>query len=226
MTPQETMYMGGGHALFGPQSLTILASLRWLTTDLRSLASVMPAQIDDLKMADSGGLEIRSLPRAVLFSLTVSFLVAIAIYLPVVFHTGALKMNAQRFLDVPVTPFRQLASQISSPSDPDRVATGYAGFGFLFCMFLSWLRLRFLWWPLHPLGYAVGFSRRTIDWMWFSIFLGWLIKAMVIRAGGLKAYRRLMPFFLGMIFGEFGMGVIFGALGSIWPETAGYQLYP
>ena len=226
MTPQETMFMAGGNALFGPQNLTVLATLRWLTTDLRSLASIMPAQMDDMKLAESGGLALRGLPRAILFAIAAAAVITLVIYLPIVFRMGGLKLNGQRFLEVPVTPFRDLASQVSSPRLPDRVATAYTGLGFFFTMFLSWLRLKFLWWPLHPIGYAVGFSRRTIDWMWFSLFLGWALKLLVIRAGGLNGYRRLMPFFLGMILGEFGMGVLFGVLGSVWPATAGYQLYP
>ncbi|HPT98550.1 MAG TPA: hypothetical protein PLU39_11845 [Armatimonadota bacterium] len=226
MTPQETMFMAGGHSLFGVQNLTVLATLRWLTTDLRSLASVMPAQMDDFKIAESGGLQARTLPRALVFAAVAAFIITLVIYLPIVFRTGGVKMSSQRFLDVPVTPFRQLATSIASPREADRVATFYTAFGFAFSMLLSWLRLKFLWWPFHPIGYAVGFSRRTIEWMWFSLFLGWFLKLLVIRAGGLKAYRHMMPFFLGMILGEFGMGVIFGVLGSLWPETAGYQLYP
>ena len=44
------------------------------------------------------------------------------------------------------------------------------------------------------IGYAVGFSRRTIDWMWFSIFLGWAFKVILLRLGGMHLYRRALPF--------------------------------
>lgn len=226
MSPQETMYMAGGHSLFGPQNLTVLASLRWLTVDMRSLAAMMPAQMDDTKMVETGGLDWRGMRRAVFFAIVAAFFITLMVYLPLVFRTGGLKMDGQRFFEVPVRPFRDLAKFVSTPSAPDHMATAYLGLGFVACLLLSWLRLKFLWWPLHPLGYAVGFSRRTIDWMWFSIFLGWLIKLIIIRAGGLPAYRKLMPFFLGMILGEFAMGVLFGALASVWPATAGYQVYP
>ena len=88
------------------------------------------------------------------------------------------------------------------------------------------LRTHFIWWPLHPIGYAVGFSRRTIDWMWFSILLGWAAKLLLLRFGGMRLYRRALPFFLGFILGEFTMGGIFGFIGVLFPDTAGYQTYP
>ena len=47
--------------------------------------------------------------------------------------------------------------------------------------------------------------------IWFSIFLGWLIKVSVTGLLGGGAYRKVRPFFLGMILGEL-LAVIFWAL--------------
>jgi len=63
-------------------------------------------------------------------------------------------------------------------------------------------RQRFLWWPLHPLGFPLA----TVDmmkWSWFSAFLAWLMKAVVLKYGGSKLFRRMRPFFLGLILGTF-----------------------
>lgn len=38
--------------------------------------------------------------------------------------------------------------------------------------------------------------------IWFSIFLGWLAKTSVMTFGGAAAYRRTLPFFLGLVLGE------------------------
>jgi hypothetical protein len=62
--------------------------------------------------------------------------------------------------------------------------------------------------------------------MGFSIFLGWLAKALILRSGGLQTYRRFLPLFLGFILGEFSMGVIFGIVGTVNTDASGYQLYP
>ena len=43
-------------------------------------------------------------------------------------------------------------------------------------MVLRFLRFRFIWWTLHPIGSALTGSTWTIGWWWFSIFLSCLAK--------------------------------------------------
>ena len=40
------------------------------------------------------------------------------------------------------------------------------------------------------------------DTYFFSVFLAWGIKAMVLKLGGAKFYQRTRPFFIGIILGE------------------------
>jgi hypothetical protein len=226
MTPQETMFLFAGTPVFGLQNLVILQHIKWMTIDLRAIACVMPSQLENLKMGDTMRLEGRSMVWAMLFAILFSTIVAYFILIPIVYQFGGITMNGQRFRQVPTDPFRELTTVLTNPRTPDDVGRWYTGFGFGFTLFLSWMRLHFLWWPFHPLGYAIGFSRRTIDWMWFSIFLGWFLKLVILKTGGMKGYRHALPFFLGMILGEFFMGGVYGFLGVAVPDTRGYQLYP
>ncbi len=75
------------------------------------------------------------------------------------------------------------------------------GLGATITAALGALRLRFVGWPIHPVGYLLVFSYplRTI---WFSIFLGWLAKVLLVRFGGSSIYRAARPYFIGMILGE------------------------
>ena len=41
-----------------------------------------------------------------------------------------------------------------------------------------------------------------MNWVWFSIALGWLLKLVVMRYGGVVLYRALRPFFLDLILGQ------------------------
>jgi hypothetical protein len=61
---------------------------------------------------------------------------------------------------------------------------------------------RFLWWSLSPLGFVVASSENIAGQIWSSVFLGWVIVTVVRRLGGLALYRRLRPFFLGLILGN------------------------
>jgi hypothetical protein len=55
--------------------------------------------------------------------------------------------------------------------------------------------------PLHPAGLAIALTN-TVWWDWASMFLAWLIKGLLLRAGGLRLYQRALPFFWGLILGS------------------------
>ena len=67
---------------------------------------------------------------------------------------------------------------------------------------LYWLRSHVLAFPIHPLGWAVSQMMLTRH-MWFSVFLVWLVKAVLIRYGGPRLLSAVRPFFLGLILGQF-----------------------
>jgi hypothetical protein len=66
---------------------------------------------------------------------------------------------------------------------------------------LSFLRLRFAWWPLHPIGYLILGTYPSAH-LWPSIALGWLAKTLIVRFGGASFYLACRPFFIGLIVGE------------------------
>ena len=65
------------------------------------------------------------------------------------------------------------------------------------------LRLRLQWWPFYPVGFLLVYTW-GLKVIWFSIFVGWLIKATVLRLGGPRLLRSATPIFMGMILGEAG----------------------
>jgi hypothetical protein len=74
-------------------------------------------------------------------------------------------------------------------------------FGFVLTSVLSFLRLRYSWWPLHPVGFLMMPTFGAAH-LWFSIMLGWLARALILRFGGAKFYLGAKPFFIGLIVGE------------------------
>ena len=69
-------------------------------------------------------------------------------------------------------------------------------------------RQRFLWWPFHPLGFPISAVFGT---MFFSVFLSWAIKSIVLKYGGPGLYLKTRPFFLGLILGQFvTVGIWYG----------------
>lgn len=80
---------------------------------------------------------------------------------------------------------------------------GYFTSGVAITSFLSIMRLKFINWPLHPVGLLVAYSY-PIKMMWFSVFLGWILKLLILRLGGVELMRRARNVFIGFIVGEAG----------------------
>ena len=66
---------------------------------------------------------------------------------------------------------------------------------------MMWARQRFLWWPVHPIGFVVG-ANGMLNTVWFSVFIAWFLKKLILRFGGVGLYRRSQVFFLGLICGQ------------------------
>ncbi len=91
-------------------------------------------------------------------------------------------------------------------------------FGFGLVSVLSIMRLRFAWWPLHPIGYLMLYTYPGTH-LWLSILIGWLAKNLILRFGGPKLYTDAKPFFLGLIVGESAAAAFWLVLGialSAW----------
>lgn len=89
---------------------------------------------------------------------------------------------------------------------------------------LAALRMNLTWWPFHPVGYAVSGSW-SMDQLWLCVFIAWLAKAILLKYGGAKAYRPAVPFFVGLIMGDFMMGSFWNIYGIVL-ETQVYHFWP
>jgi len=72
---------------------------------------------------------------------------------------------------------------------------------------LLFLCARFPAWPLHPIGLIFVHSSIGLRLV-ISLFIGWYLKKLVLKYLGGDAYRKAMPFFLGLILGEIFANVI------------------
>jgi hypothetical protein len=95
------------------------------------------------------------------------------------------------------------AHQTTSPPDWERFS--FHGAGAIITFVLVVLRQRFLRWPLHPMGFVYGTGFGYL--VWGSALTGWVFKMLTVKYGGASTYRRVRPFFFGMIFGEVVMRI-------------------
>lgn len=109
-------------------------------------------------------------------------------------------------------PFNRLQNWLAYPTTTDYPAVSFMGIGFVLTILLLFLRTRFFWWTLHPLGYALA-DDYSMQWFWASLMLSWIIKTISLKYGGVRAYRRAVPFFIGLILGEFIIGSLWSLIG-------------
>ncbi|MGD9496804.1 MAG: DUF6784 domain-containing protein [Armatimonadota bacterium] len=96
------------------------------------------------------------------------------------------------------------AAAVKNPSLPDWARVrGIAG-GALFTLMLVVTRFSFLRSPFHPLGYAMSLNYGYC--LWGPFLAVCVIKAIVHTIGGARAFRRAIPFFLGLAFGDLFVG--------------------
>jgi len=96
--------------------------------------------------------------------------------------------------------------------------------GLVFSLGLAALRMSFSWWPFHPVGFAVSGSW-SMEQLWLCVFSAWLIKLLLLKYGGAKAYRPAVPFFVGLILGDFIVGSFWNLYGIVM-ETKVYHFWP
>lgn len=88
--------------------------------------------------------------------------------------------------------------------------------GFVLVLLFTVARLRYTWWPLHPLMFAL-WATNHVKHFAGAFLLGWFVKMAVTKYGGSHLYGRLKPLMVGLIAGE--------VLGAVVPCIVGALYY-
>lgn len=191
---------GIGTAPLGPSGLTAMSFTYVWSADLRTF--VMASAANSLKIMDTEPGPKRPLFWAMILSIVVTIVASIWVLLELAYVRGGLNCNEWFFIGGAKAPFEFFVSKILNPSEPNLTGWYITAGGALSMLFLMFMRARFLWWPFHPIGFAIG-PIWIMDQIWFTVFLSWLIKFTIIRYGGLKLFQKFRPLFLGLILGQF-----------------------
>jgi hypothetical protein len=202
-----------GSRAFAPRDLGGITMLYWLNRESYR-SHVMPHQLESQKIA-----QVAKLERGWLWAATyVAALVGAVATFWIVLHAsyqygieGSMRGPARWFAK---EGFDRLSEWLSTPKERDPAGVYAMLIGFLFSLGLLVARTRWVWFPLHPVGYAVS-SWWAIHLFWLPILIAWLIKTLVLRYLGLTGYRRLLPFFIGLIVGEYVVGTGWQLLGIL-----------
>ena len=202
--------------------MTALAfSYGWFC-DIKSF--FMPAVAHSAKVCDMARLNKRDVLRAVVVALVAAIAISIFYTLYLGYTYGAYNFGDWIFRGGATAPFDNIVTKLKNPFGPDKRALTLYGIGAAVMVPLIFMRYRFTWWPLHPVGFAVAMSL-PITLTAFSIFLAWLAKTIILRLGGLNLYNKTKPFFFGLLAGFFiGCGISF-LVDFAWFPEEGHALY-
>ena len=185
----------------------------------------MPEHLEAFKMSERRNINLRHTAIAILLATAIGLVVSFWFLLDSFYRHGHDSAHFHpHSLWYGRMAYGQLENWLNYPREADGPALAFMGGGFGLTAVLMFLRTRFLWWPLHPLGYVTADSWGMFN-LWSCIFVAWVIKTIILRYGGLGSYRRAVPFFLGVALGDYIVGFIWSIL-SILTNTPLYNFFP
>lgn len=174
--------------------------------------SLMPYALQNFKLADYVEIKKRKIPSLMAIGIIVAVAVSFYASLQFIYRQGGENLEYWIYMGVGPWSLEGPNYAIQFPFGPNFAGIYSSLIGAGFMGFLLFMRYRFIWWPLHPIGYVVGITYAPFH-LWFSVLAGWVIKSCILKFGGLGAYRRYRPMFLGLIVGEYFMAAFWSLLG-------------
>ena len=224
-------------AYIGITRLVIQSGLYCVTMPITGQAFVMAVTGTSLAPANIGGLSVtyswfgdvqslfmpsaalgaklnearnrRLLAIAMGLAVVVGFASCLFYVLHLCYEYGAYNLTGDLLHSAGEWTFHAMDYHLDNPQSTDWWRLTLFSIGALVYSALTICQCRFAWWPLHPVGLAVS-SLWMIHSTVVSVFLAWAVKTVAMYIGGIAAYRRLRPLFLGLITGYFlGIGASF-----------------
>lgn len=199
MIASDFVAAGLGTRALGPSGIIALAFTYIWASDI--LTFVMASCANGLKLVEETIRKRRRLVFwAMMAAIGVTLVCSIWSILVLAYQYGGINTDQFFFDGAARYPFDNAASRMQTSEGPHWENWGYTAIGATIMGLLMLARQRFLWWPFHPLGFPISAVFGT---MFFSVFLAWLLKTVVLRYGGPGLYLRTRPLFLGLILGQF-----------------------
>lgn len=209
----------------GPSNLAGLAFTdSLLLRDQRGL--LLSGFLDGLRLGDGTGVSRRRFLPVFVVAILLAVVVAMYIQLRIPYQQGGITLYGYVYNANNKWGLEDYQNKFRTGELP----VGWQGPTFLLVgmavtVLLTWGRANLGWFPFHPLGYALC-SSWTMIVFWFSAFVAWLVKSLILRYGGMKLYRQARPFFLGMILGEFFMALFWTIVSAISRGEAPTPAFP
>jgi len=215
----------GGHGLSPSAIVVSMMQHSMLLSDARECLS--PHAMNALRISSIFEKGRRLLLPAMVAALAVALLASGWASMRVYYSTGGLNIRNRYGPQVlGKFTFERSENMIVRPKDSAKGLWGALALGSSVMVVLMAVRSQLYWWPIHPLGFLVA-TTYAMGCMWFSFFLGWLVKVIVAYFGGGRLLRDARNFFLGLIAMEAFFVAVCAVAGLIRKEpVAGMMFLP
>ena len=196
-----------GSGALRPREIVTMISARWTYFPGfgESFEVVTGNALESFKIADSANIGSRRLTAAIVGGFMLSLVLGVFIILAGNYKYGFFNLSMGGAYGWPSWQTRNDGNRIfellSNPTTPDINGIVAIAAGAAVAAVLGVMRLRFWWWPFHPVGYIAA-NCWGMHWYYMPFFVGWACKMLVIRYGGLRLYRATVPLAIGLIVGD------------------------
>jgi hypothetical protein len=210
----------GTDALKGPTFVGVALSASWCN-DIKT--AIMPALAHTLRLFDT----IQIYKRRLLWAPAIAMVVGVAatwVYtIAMGYENGAANYGGVFTGDAAQWPWDDLVKKAKDPYSTKWDMVGFMSAGAVVTALMMFARYRAPGFPLSPVGFAVG-PVGPVRQVVLPIFVAWFAKTVILRIGGVDAYRAARPFFIGLILGHFmGAGLSF-VVDVIWFPGQGHGI--
>ncbi|MDX1933478.1 MAG: DUF6785 family protein [Capsulimonadales bacterium] len=213
LDPQSTLASVFGSRLFDHGSATHLGLLYWLSRT--NSGHPMAHQMSALYVARESGLSLRRFGKWILVAFMAGAAAALLFQLHFAYAVGEDQWREGGWREAGAPGlFNRVREWMETPRGPDPLKIGFMALGGAITAGLATAQHFFPGFPLHPIGFALAMCF-GVEYTWPTFLLMWMVKSMILRYGGGPAYRRGIPFFLGLTLGGLVVPVLWNFVAAL-----------
>jgi hypothetical protein len=211
-----------GARILGKQNLTSLSVFFGFTRGLRNIP--YPHMLEGLYFAGETGLSGRRLLLACIAVIPIATALGYFWNLHLGYEHG-LGADWNRWMPwSSQEAWRQLERWLIHEGGFDLARTVAIILGFGFYFGVQTVRSVWVWWPIHPAGFALS-TTYYMMFLWMPMLVAWAIKSVTSHYAGRGAVRHLQAIAFGLILGDVMMGSVWAVYSAV-TRVETYAFWP
>jgi hypothetical protein len=222
LTPPLFVLGAFGTIGVSPQQLVGMVGTYSLVVNGR--APLMPALFHISYLGAKIGKRGRRMFLAAIIGLAVAYIVGTLYIIYISYIHGASTFHAAPYTTHGPQIYDAIIKKLQARTGVEPEKMMFLGIGAAVMSLLTMVQYRFPAFPLHPIGFPIA-ANHHVPMGFLPVFLAWLIKSLILHLGGVDAYQKSRPVFMGIIAG-YSIGVMISFFVDwFWFPGAGHPIH-